>query len=315
MFTWMKIDFLCTFETVVEKGSIKKAAEELGMSVSSVSFQINAVEKYYGAKLLKRSATGVTLTEEGRIALKNMKLITESLEQTRNLILRSKNRITIASGMVGIPVLSHLQTLLKAKYPDLEISTVLRGAHLCYKMVREGTADFAIGGDLPEDFDDEHYIAEVLGIDKLVLIVPPDHKLYRKDHVKLADLVENKFICLTRDYGIRTSVEKALVKNGLKDKLEICTFVDDFFTQLHLVSSGDGVAITSLFACLKAYEVGLIKVVEVEDFESDRNIYFVTSKMMLEGEKIREYAEFIIHNARKFYGDYRRRIAKLIKRS
>jgi len=307
----MKIDFLCTFATVVEKGSIKKAAEELGMSVSSVSFQINAVEKYYGAKLLKRSATGVSLTDEGKIALKNMKLITESIEQTRNIILRSKNKITIASGMVGIPVLSHLQTLLKAKYPDLEVSTVLRGAHLCYKMVREGTADFAIGGDLPEDFDEEHYVAEVLGIDELVLIVPPNHELCKKDVVRMSDLMEYSIVCLTKDYGIRTSVEKALLKSGYN--LDVCTYVDDFFTQLHLVSSGESVAITSLFACLKAYEVGLIKVIHLEDFESERNIYFVTSKMVLESEKLREYADFIIKNARKFYGDYRRRIAKMVK--
>lgn len=309
----MKIDFLCTFATVVEKGSIKKAAEELGMSVSSVSFQINAVEKYYGAKLLKRSATGVSLTEEGKIALKNMKLITESIEQTRNIILRSKNKITIASGMVGIPVLSHLQTLLKAKYPDLEVSTVLKGAHLCYRMVREGTADFAIGGDLPDDFDDEYYIAEVLGIDKLVLIVPPDHKLCKKEKVTLEDLTEYPIVCLTKNYGIRTSVDKAIAKS--RRDLQFCmNDVDDFFMHLHLISSGEGVAITSLFACLKAYEVGLIKVIEIEDLESERNIYFVTSKMILESERMKEYADFIVKNARKFYGDYMRRITKMIER-
>lgn len=308
----MKIDFLCTFITVVEKGSIKKAAEELGMSVSSVSFQINAVEKYYGAKLLKRSATGVTLTEEGKIALKNMKLITESIEQTRNLILRSKNKITIASGMVGIPVLSHLQTLLKAKYPELEVYTVLRGAHLCYKMVKEGTADFAIVGDLPEDFDKDYYLAEVLGIDKLVLIVPPSRELCKMDKVRIEDLKEQSLVCLTKDYGIRTSIDKALIKSGYN--VDECTCVDDFFTQLHLVSSENKVAITSLFACLKAYEVGLIKVVEIEDFDDERSIYFVTSRMVLESERMKEYADFIINNARKFYEDYMNRITKMVKK-
>ena len=37
----VRLDFMRTFIEVVELGSLKKAAKNLGMSVSSVSFQIN----------------------------------------------------------------------------------------------------------------------------------------------------------------------------------------------------------------------------------------------------------------------------------
>jgi len=302
----MKIEFLYTFIKVVESGSIKRAAEELGMAVSSVSFQINQVEKFYGAKLLKRSLNGVTLTNEGKIVLKNIKHVVDSIEQTRRLIQQSKDRVTIASGMVGIPVLHHLQTLLKAKYPNLDVNVILRGAFVCYNLVKKGVANFAIVGDLPDDFDEEHYVAEVIGVDKLVVISSPNHPVFaNKDSVTLDEIKKYPMIFLTKDYGIQTSVEKTL--KDLSD-FRVCDYVDDFFTQIHLVSTGECLAVTSLLACTKACEVGLVKFLEIEDVNTDRVVYFIAPKTLLENSFMRTVYDYIVKNARKLYQDYRRRI-------
>lgn len=310
----MKIEFLDTFVKVVEKGSIKGAAEEMNLSLSTVSFQINSVENFYGVKLMDRGGKGITLTEEGNIALKNINSILKEVEQTKNLISKEKNSITISSGMVGIDLTSILQTLLKAKYPHLEILTVLKGAHACYNMVREGTVDFAIGGDLPLDYNKNSYWVEEVGKDRLVLITPPGHEFYKKDEVYMEDVVKQPIVCLTKDYGIRTSVMKAIEENGCVNEEDLdCIFVDDFFTLLHLVSSGKRIAITSLFACLKPYEVGMIKVIGVDDLEDERNIYFVSSMLSMESEKMKEYADLIIGHARKHYEGYGQRAAKILK--
>ncbi len=301
----VRIDFMKTFLTVVEKGSLKKAAKELGMSISSVSFQINSLEEFYGAKLLKRGVNGVTLTEEGKIALKNMENVLDSIEETKKLISNLRGeKITIASGMVGIYVVPQIQTLFKAKYPNIDIKVVLRGAHDCLKKLGGSEADFAIVGDLPESDLERFYYTEI-GKDCLVLIVPPDHPLSKKPRVTFEDIMEYPLVMLTEDYGITSSLKKALESSGVSlNDFEIGYTVSDFFSQLHGVSNGIGVAITSLIASWRACEVGLVRARRIEGFKSDRSVYFVTTKTLMESEKMREYAKFIIENSRKIFSEF-----------
>jgi len=138
----------------------------------------------------------------------------------------------------------------------------------------------------------------------LVLITPINHPLSKKKVVTLDDIIKQPIVSLTNDYGITTSVKKALANSGIKyEDLNIVSVLGDFFSQLHSVSSGLGVAITSYYAAYKACEVGLVRIRDIEGFEGDRSIYFVTSKLSMESKKIREYAEFIIKNGRRLFAE------------
>ena len=75
-----------------------------------------------------------------------------------------------------------------------------------YQMLGENKVDFAIVGDIPEDIGDRYYITE-LGIDRLVLIVPPNHPLGCREDVSLRDVVKYPLVSLTDDYGITSSLK------------------------------------------------------------------------------------------------------------
>jgi len=311
----VRVDFMRTFMKVVECGSLKRAAKALGMSVSTVSFQIKALEEFYGVKLFRRDVNGIELTEEGRLVLKNVEYILGSIEETKRLIMNLRNReISLASGMVGIDVVFSIKTLLKAKYPDLDVKVELKGAHKCVKDVIDGKVDFAIVGDLSDDVakNDGIHVTE-LGKDLLVLIVPNDHPLAKKNVVRIRDVVKEPMIFLNDEYGITTSTMKALRRSGVDpDSLNIAYVVDDFFSKINAVSSGLGVAITSFTAACKACEVGLIRIRRIEDFEGERNVYFISSRLAMESEKLREYADFIIRNGRRFFDEIKERCVNLI---
>ncbi|WP_456469624.1 LysR family transcriptional regulator [Archaeoglobus sp.] len=303
----VRLDFMRTFIEVVESGSLKKAAKNLGMSVSSVSFQINSIESFYGAKLLERSTNGVKLTDEGNIAIKNMKSVLSSVDETRRLISNIRgDKITIASGMVGLNIVHAIQTLLKSRYPQLEVSIALRGAHECVKGVLSGEYDFAIAGDLLEEYlEFERLNYEILGEDFLVLITPPDHELASKDKVTLEDITKFPIVMLTDDYGITTSTKKNLLESGIKpDDLNIAYTVGDFYSKINAVSSGIGIAITSYIAACKACEVGLIKMRKIHGFKSERKIFLVSSKLSMESKKMKEYSEFILSKGRQLFEDF-----------
>ena len=55
------------FVTVVEAGSFARAAERLGVSVSSVSRHVTEVEAHLDARLLNRTTRRLSLTEAGRL--------------------------------------------------------------------------------------------------------------------------------------------------------------------------------------------------------------------------------------------------------
>ncbi|WP_456330485.1 LysR family transcriptional regulator [Archaeoglobus sp.] len=303
----VRLDFMRTFMEVVESGSLKKAAKNLGMSVSSVSFQINSVESFYGAKLLERGTNGVKLTDEGKIAIKNMKSILSSVEETRKLISNIRgDKITIASGMVGLNIIHAIQTLLKSSYPQVEVNVALRGAHECVKGVLSGEFDFAIAGDILDEYlEFDRLNWEILGEDYLVLITPPDHELAEKPVVTLEDITKYPIVMLNDNYGITTSTKKALIASGVKlSELNIAYTVSDFYSKINAVSSGIGISITSFIAACKACEVGLVKMRKIEGLKSKRNIYFVSSKLSLESKKMKEYYEFILTKGRQLFEDF-----------
>ena len=61
----MELRNLITFISVAELGSFTKAAEQLGYSQSTVSFQIKQLEKELDCLLFERINHTVTLTERG----------------------------------------------------------------------------------------------------------------------------------------------------------------------------------------------------------------------------------------------------------
>ncbi|MBQ8403646.1 MAG: LysR family transcriptional regulator [Clostridia bacterium] len=62
----MELKNLVTFIHVADKGSFTKAAEQLGYSQSTVSFQIKQLEDEFGCLLFERINHTISLTESGR---------------------------------------------------------------------------------------------------------------------------------------------------------------------------------------------------------------------------------------------------------
>lgn len=90
---------MLTFATVVERGSISAAARNIGQTPSAVSKQIGLLEDQVHYRLLNRTRTGVTPTQEGQEFYEKCKAMAEKYKEAEALIL---NLDGIPRGMLRI---------------------------------------------------------------------------------------------------------------------------------------------------------------------------------------------------------------------
>ncbi|MBQ3166220.1 MAG: LysR family transcriptional regulator, partial [Clostridia bacterium] len=83
----MELRNLITFIHVAELGSFTKAAEQLGYSQSTVSFQIKQLEEELDCLLFERINHTITLTERGRELVSyahQVRALTDEFKETLN---------------------------------------------------------------------------------------------------------------------------------------------------------------------------------------------------------------------------------------
>ena len=131
---------------MAEAGSFTRAGERLNLTQSSVSRQISALEQGLGAKLFRRHARGLQLTEQGetlfhaaqdvvaKLAMAEA-LVTESMDRPRGPL-----RITTTVAFGSMWLTERLREFVET-YPEIDVSLIVREDELNLSMRQ---ADVAI---------------------------------------------------------------------------------------------------------------------------------------------------------------------------
>lgn len=96
---------IALFRTIVEKGSLSGAARELGLSPTTVSERLAALEAHYGVVLLNRTTRSISLTEEGRTLIEGAKHVLGEIEDLETRIRQGAQTL---SGLIRISAPSDL---------------------------------------------------------------------------------------------------------------------------------------------------------------------------------------------------------------
>lgn len=118
------------FVRVVDLKSFSLAAEELGISSSSVSKQVSHLEQHVGARLLQRTTRRLYVTEVGAAYYEKCQSILADVEEAENLVsqLQGKPRgvLRITCNMTfGQMQLSKAIPEFMAKFPDVQVDITL----------------------------------------------------------------------------------------------------------------------------------------------------------------------------------------------
>lgn len=107
------IENLALFLKIIEKGSLVAAGKEAGLSSTTVSERLAALEAHYGVVLVNRTTRSISLTDEGRVLVEGARLV---LEETEDLESRIRHGAKNLSGHIRISAPSDLgQTVVASE--------------------------------------------------------------------------------------------------------------------------------------------------------------------------------------------------------
>jgi DNA-binding transcriptional LysR family regulator len=117
------------FRTVVEKGSISKAAEELFLTQPAVSLQIKTLEEFYNTKLFNRTPKGLVINRQGEILYRHARELNHLYERMNEEISGQTRKNTQyilklgASTFAGTCLIPKILPNFKVIYSNIQIHT------------------------------------------------------------------------------------------------------------------------------------------------------------------------------------------------
>lgn len=168
----MEFDQLRTLLAVLEHGSFTRAAEALGLSQSTVSFHVKALESTVGTRLLDRGRDGVRATPQGELlrghAERLWALRGEALEDLRAESQGQRGRVVVAASTIpGEYLLPARLAQLRRSHPGVSVRVEISESSRALASLAARECDLALVGRKPQD---RALRAEPFAEDEVVLV-------------------------------------------------------------------------------------------------------------------------------------------------
>lgn len=259
---------------VTETGSFTRAAESLSLTQPAVSQHIRQLEAEFGVKLFEHAHNKFRLTREGEVMVGYARRIL-AMYNRMDLALRCE-REQVRSLTVGITHTAESSTIIEAlaeyvrqfEAMNLKIFTSTKAE--LYAMLKNYELDFAFVEGAGEDPDLEYMMVDT---DRLVLVVPPEHPLARRDRVTVEELKKEKLILRLPNSNTRDLFSAALESRNLSIRdFNVIMEIDSVATIRELVKRGFGVTVLALSACREELEAETLFALDVEGLNMTRQI-------------------------------------------
>ena len=213
----MDLRNLITFIHVAELGSFTRAAEQLGYSQSTISFQIKQLEEELGCLLFERINHTITLTQRGRELVSyahRVQALTDDLKE-------SLTREEACSGHIHVVMPDSLcERMIDAHYidfqrqnPGITVKITTADTSAMMEMLDHNEADAILTLD-SHTYRKDYVIAkeEPLGMHFVASAHSP---FAHRRGVRVEDLAGEPFVLTEYGQGYRRVLDKELAKRSL----------------------------------------------------------------------------------------------------
>jgi len=214
----MELRNLITFIHVAELGSFTKAAEQLGYSQSTISFQIKQLENELGCLLFERINHTVTLTERGHelvsYAHKVLALTDEFKESFEGEKEFSGHIHIVTPDSVCEELIYPHYIDFHNKYPFISIKFTTADTLVMFDMLDHNKADVIITLD-SHSYNKDYIIAKEEQL-SMHFVANARSKFANSYCLSIKDIINEPFILTEYGQGYRRVFDKELAKKSLE---------------------------------------------------------------------------------------------------
>lgn len=194
----MNIDLLRSFFAVVEQGSLNKAAGRLRVSQSTLTRQMQALEREIGGPLLERGPGGVALTATGHTLAQRMPPVLadfdRALAEARKRARGQSAELRIGYLMSAVAgYLNPALAALRKAHPEVKVKLLDLSPGEQIAALRKGELDLALVGAAGSLLTREFYVKK-LAVLPMLAALPAQHPLAAREELRLADLRGEVFV-------------------------------------------------------------------------------------------------------------------------
>lgn len=263
----MDLRSLTIFIQTAELNSFSKAAEKLGYSQPTISFQIKQLEQELGVSLFDRIGHSISLTDAGKDALEYAQKICHMSQE----MLLGTNRHQEISGVVRLgmgdslcrPLFINAFSEFRKKFPHISVHVRTGGTDELFRLLDHNEVDIVCTLDR-HIYDANYVIAneEQIGIH---FIVSSKNELAALGSVSMETLLTQPFLLTEKGMSYRKILDEHLASRSM----EINPILEMGNTNLlcQLVEDNVGVSFLPDYVTEKGVQDGSIVRLKVKDFE------------------------------------------------
>ncbi|MEM1163677.1 MAG: LysR family transcriptional regulator [Pseudomonadota bacterium] len=233
------LQVLEAFEHVARLGSMQAAAQELGMSVSTVSHHVARLEAQLGAVLIDRSSRPFSLTREGREALHHL---SQGLQHLRRATSETAIGGFLGARSLRIGIVDDLESnvapdlavVLAGRMPRARLSITTIPSHEAPDLLRKGLLDLAVASETADRA--QGILADPIVSDPFVLAAPSD--VSGDPATLMASGDSLPFLRFNAEHLIGRQIEAHLARNRVS--LPNRFAFDSVQSILAVIANGDG---------------------------------------------------------------------------
>ncbi len=213
----MELRNLITFIHVAELGSFTRAAEQLGYSQSTISFQIKQLEEELDCLLFERINHTITLTERGHELVSyahKIRALTDEFKEghTEDDDCKGHIRIVTPDSVCEEMIYAHYIDFHK-EFPHISIKFTTADTAVMFDMLDRNEADAIITLD-SHNYRKDYVIAKEEPL-SVHFVTGTGSKFAGKRNLKVKEIAKEPFILTEYGQGYRRVFDKELAKKSI----------------------------------------------------------------------------------------------------
>ncbi len=289
----MEIRNLRTFQQVAEKNSFTAAANALGYSQSTVSFQIKQLEDELECLLFERINHTVSLTEQGRELLQYAQEVLHLTDEFKQKMTESDT----PEGFVHIVMPDSIcKSMMMANFTDffsrypkiaLKISTADTGD--MFRMLDRNEADVIYTLD-SHVYSGEYVIAKEERV-QMHFVTGAQSPYAKKRSLSIRDVLQEPFVLTEKGMGYRRALDRAIEKMSLEVQPILEIGRTDIITSV--LEKGIGISFLPDFVTKDGIDAGRLAYLDITDIEVEvwKQLIYHRNKWI--SHSLRSFLEYV----------------------